>query len=69
VITLAGTSGLLTTALGVAFAFSPSQQITSLLSYETWVVRGTAFFMGPAFFLFCGYGRQRVVQVQAAPDL
>jgi amino acid transporter len=69
VITLAGTSGLLTTALGVVFAFSPSQQITSLLSYEIWMVGGTAFFVGLAFFVFYRYGRQRVVEVQAVPYL
>jgi len=69
VVTLAGTSGLLTTALGVVFAFSPSQQITSVFSYETWMLGGTVFFLGLAFFFFYGYGRQRAVQVHAPSDL
>src|SRR4030088_359254 len=33
---VAGASGLMTTTLGIALAFFPAQQITSLMSYELW---------------------------------
>ena len=56
---LAGGSGLLMTSLGILFVFSPAQQITSLLSYEAWMVGGTAGFLGLAVFFFYGYGRRR----------
>jgi glutamate:GABA antiporter len=56
---LAGTSGLLMTVLGTVFAFSPAQQITSLVYYEAWMVGGTAAFVGLAVFFFYGYGRRR----------
>jgi glutamate:GABA antiporter len=68
ILILAGTSGLLTTALGVAFAFSPAQQITSLLFYEAWMVGGTTFFVGLAVVFFYGYGRRKTLQVLAGPD-
>ncbi|MGB6631989.1 MAG: APC family permease, partial [Terriglobales bacterium] len=54
---LAGTSGLLTTILGIALVFFPAQQITSLWSYEIWMVGGTLFFIGLAGFFFFVYGR------------
>jgi len=54
---LAGTSGLLTTILGIALVFFPAQQITSLWSYELWMVGGTLFFIGLAVFFFFVYGR------------
>ncbi|HEV2492197.1 MAG TPA: APC family permease [Terriglobia bacterium] len=59
VLVLAGASGLLMTILGMAFAFSPAQQITSLLSYEVWMVGGTAGFMGLAVFFFYVYARRK----------
>ncbi len=43
---VAGTSGLLTTILGIALVFFPTQQITSLFWYEVWMVGGTLFFIG-----------------------
>src|SRR5271154_5298740 len=54
---LAGTSGFLTTILGIALVFFPAQQITSLWSYEIWMVGGTLFFIGLAAFFFFVYGR------------
>jgi glutamate:GABA antiporter len=54
---LAGASGLLTTILGIALAFFPAQQITSLWSYELWMFGGTLFFIGLAVFFFFVYGR------------
>jgi glutamate:GABA antiporter len=57
---LAGASGLLTTSLGIGLAFFPAQQISSLASYETWMVGGTIFFIGAAAFFFFVYGRRKV---------
>lgn len=59
VLCMAGSSGLLMTILGMIFAFSPAQQITSVLSYESWMVGGTAFFVGLAVFFFFVYGRRK----------
>jgi hypothetical protein len=56
---LAGTSGLFTTALGIALVFFPPQQITSLWSYELWMFGGTLFFVGLAAFFFFVYGRRK----------
>jgi glutamate:GABA antiporter len=56
---LAGTSGLLTTILGIALVFFPAQQITSLWRYELWMFGGTAFFVGLAAFFFFVYGRRK----------
>jgi amino acid transporter len=56
---LAGASGLLTTVLGIGLAFFPAQQITSLSSYEIWMVAGTLFFIGAAAFFFFVYGRRK----------
>ena len=53
----AGLSGLLTTMMGIALAFFPAQQITSLLSYEVWMFGGTLGFIGMAAFFFFVYGR------------
>jgi glutamate:GABA antiporter len=59
---LAGTSGLLTTILGIALVFFPAQQITSLFWYEVWMIGGTLFFVGLAAFFFFVYGRRKVPQ-------
>ena len=56
---LAGTSGLVTTALGIGLAFFPAQQITSLVWYEVWMWGGTALFIGAAAFFFFVYGRRK----------
>ncbi len=63
---LAGASGLLTTVLGIALAFFPAQQITSLRSYELWMFGGTLFFIGLAAFFFFVYGRRRTARKLAA---
>jgi glutamate:GABA antiporter len=57
---LAGLSGFLTTTLGILLVFFPAQQITSLWSYEIWMVGGTIFFIGLAAFFFFVYGRSKV---------
>jgi len=59
---VAGLSGLLTTILGIALAFFPAQQITSLWSYELWMFGGTLFFIGLAVFFFFVYGRLKEPQ-------
>jgi amino acid transporter len=64
---LAGTSGLLTTILGISLAFFPAQQITSLRSYEIWMFGGTLGFIGLAAFFFFIYGRRKAAQKLAAP--
>ena len=62
----AGGSGLLTTILGIALAFFPAQQITSLRSYEIWMVGGTLGFIGLAAFFFFIYGGRKAAQKLAA---
>jgi amino acid transporter len=59
---LAGLSGFLTTILGIALVFFPAQQITSLWSYELWMVGGTVFFIGLAAFFFFVYGRRKTAR-------
>jgi amino acid transporter len=59
---LAGTSGLVTTILGIALVFFPAQQISSLWSYELWMFGGTAFFVGLAAFFFFVYGSRKISQ-------
>jgi amino acid transporter len=63
----AGASGLLTTILGITLVFFPAQQITSLWSYELWMVGGTVFFIGLAAFFFFVYGRRKVSQPGVDP--
>ena len=66
VLIAAGTSGFITTVLGIALAFFPAQQIKSLRSYEEWMVGGTAFFIGLAVFLFYVYGRRKAAVREAS---
>ena len=56
---LAGTSGLLTTMLGIALVFFPAQQITSIFWYEVWMIGMTLLFIGLAAFFFFVYGRHK----------
>jgi amino acid transporter len=65
----AGLSGLLTTSVGIALAFFPAQQITSLLSYELWMFGGTLAFIGMAAFFFFIYGRRKAARKLAAAAL
>ena len=59
---LSGASGLMTTILGIALAFFPAQQVTSVLSYEIWMFGGTFIFIGLAAFLFFVYGRRKMAR-------
>jgi glutamate:GABA antiporter len=63
---LSGASGLLTTGLGIALAFFPAQQITSIFSYEVWMFSGTLAFIGLAAFFFFVYGRRKAARRLAA---
>jgi amino acid transporter len=58
----AGGSGLVTTTLGIALAFFPAAQITSILSYEVWMFGGTLLFVGLAAFFFFVYGRRKAAR-------
>jgi hypothetical protein len=58
----AGASGLVTTTLGIALAFFPAAQITSILSYEVWMFGGTLLFVGLAAFFFFVYGRRKATR-------
>ena len=59
---LSGASGLVTTILGIALAFFPAQQVTSILSYEIWMFGGTLFFIVLAAFFFFIYGRRKTAR-------
>ncbi len=65
VLFLAGLSGLVTTMLGIALAFFPAQQITSLKWYEIKMFGWTAFFIGLAVFFFFVYGRRKAALAAA----
>jgi amino acid transporter len=58
----AGASGLVTTTMGIALAFFPAVQITSILSYEVWMFGGTLLFVGLAAFFFFVYGRRKTAR-------
>ena len=53
----AGISGFLTTTLGIALAFFPAKQITSVWKYEFKMFGFTAGFLALAAFFFFVYGR------------
>ncbi len=59
VLIAAGSSGLISTILGIFLAFFPAQQITSVAWYEVWMIGGTVFFIGLAAFFFFIYGRRK----------
>jgi amino acid transporter len=62
----AGASGLVTTTVGIALAFFPAAQITSIFSYEVWMFGGTLLFVGLAAFFFFVYGRRKTARGLAA---
>jgi glutamate:GABA antiporter len=53
----AGCSGFVTTALGIALAFFPAKQVTSVWKYEAKMFGFTVVFLGLAAFFFFVYGR------------
>lgn len=62
----AGASGLVTTIIGIALAFFPAAQISSIVSYELWMWGGTLLFVGLAAFFFFVYGRRKATRSLAA---
>src|SRR5712664_3429837 len=58
----AGASGLVTTTVGIALAFFPAAQISSIFSYEVWMFGGTLSFVGLAAFFFFVYGRRKAAR-------
>jgi glutamate:GABA antiporter len=65
----AGLSGFLTTALGIALAFFPAKQITSLWKYEVKMFGFTAFFLALAAFFFFVYGRLKAPTTAQVEDV
>jgi amino acid transporter len=63
----AGGCGFATTSLGIALAFFPAKQITSIWKYEASMFGITLGFVLLAVFFFFVYGRLK--QPQAAPVL
>ena len=61
---LAGSSGLITTAIAIVVAFFPASQITSVLKYELSMFGLTVFFVALAAFFFFVYGRRKMAQQQ-----
>ncbi len=61
----AGASGLVTTILGIALAFFPAKQITSVWKYEAGMFGITLGFIAMAVFFFFVYGRLK--QPQSPP--
>jgi amino acid transporter len=58
----AGGSGLLTTSLGIALAFFPAKQISSIWWYEAKMFAITFVFLALAAFFFFVYGRNKLPQ-------
>ena len=56
----AGLSGFVTTALGIALAFFPAKQITSVWKYEAKMFGFTLMFLALAAFFFFVYGRLKI---------
>jgi amino acid transporter len=61
----AGASGLVTTILGIALAFFPAKQITSIWKYEAGMFGITLGFIALAVFFFFVYGRLK--EAKSAP--
>jgi glutamate:GABA antiporter len=57
----AGGAGLLTTILGIALAYFPAKQITSVWKYETTMFGITFGFIALAMFFFFVYGRRKAM--------
>jgi len=57
---VSGICGFVTTLLGIVLVFFPAQQITSIVSYEVWMIGGTLFFVALAAFFFFVYGHRKL---------
>ncbi len=60
---VSGFCGFVTTSLGIALAFFPAKQITSLWRYEAKMFGFTLFFLALAAFFFFVYGRLKEPQI------
>jgi amino acid transporter len=63
---IAGSSGFLTTILGIALVFFPAQQISSIFWYEVWMMGGTLFFVGLAALIVWGRTPSSVPKCEAS---
>jgi len=63
---LAGGAGFVTTALGIALAFFPAKQITSVWKYEVTMFGITFAFLALAAFFFFVYSRLKVAEPEAS---
>jgi len=63
---VSGSCGFVTTALGIALAFFPAKQITSVWRYEAKMFGFTLFFLLLAAFFFFVYGRLKPPQLGTA---
>ena len=63
---VSGFCGFVTTALGIALAFFPAKQISSVWKYEAKMFGFTLFFMALAAFFFFVYGRLKEPQLESA---
>jgi amino acid transporter len=66
VLILAGTSGFVTTSLGIGLQYFPPQLVTSLRTYEIEMILGTLFFVGLAAYFFFIYARNKTHAIHAA---
>jgi amino acid transporter len=64
----AGGAGFVTTVLGIALAFFPAKQITSVWKYEVEMVGITLAFIALAAFFFFVYGRNKSAQLVMSPS-
>ena len=62
---VSGCCGLVTTALGIALAFFPAKQITSVWRYEAKMFGFTVFFLALAAFFFFVYGRLKPLRLES----
>jgi len=65
----AGFCGFVTTALGIALAFFPAKQITSVWKYEAKMFGFTLFFLALAAFFFFVYGRLKPTPAAAVKPI
>jgi glutamate:GABA antiporter len=63
---VSGFCGFVTTALGIALAFFPAKQITSVWKYEAKMFGFTLFFLALAAFFFFVYGRLKPPELESA---
>jgi hypothetical protein len=63
---ISGFFGFITTSMGIAMAFFPAKQISSVWRYEAKMFGFTLFFLALAAFFFFVYGRLKVPALGSA---